>query len=62
MDCSNPDKALETFVRIFEQFLLNKQQIDQKQEASGEGDDKDKEEAPLSSLEYKLEDILKFID
>ena len=52
MDCNSPDKALETFVRIFETFLLNKNGITQKLE------DHELE----AKIEYKLEDILKFID
>ena len=52
MDCNTPDKALETFVRIYETFLLNKNGITQKLE------DQELE----AKVEYKLEDILKFID
>jgi len=46
---------METFCRIYENFLLNKQGI------LSSGDRADTS-APATSIEYKLEDILKFID
>ena len=32
MDCKTPDHAFETFMRIYENFLLNKQGIAREQE------------------------------
>ena len=55
MDCKSPDAAFETFLRIYESFLLNKSGIAREQEKQEDG------EAP-TTIDYKLEDILKFID
>jgi hypothetical protein len=50
VDCRDSTHALETFCRIYEDFLLNKTQ------ATSVG-----KEAP-TEVSYKLDDILKFVD
>jgi hypothetical protein len=51
VDCKDPTHAIETFCRIYENFLLNKHNVMNE----GEG-------APPKEIDYKLEDILKFVD
>ena len=56
LDCKNPDICFETFLRLYENFMLNKTGIltdQQKVEENPEGD---------KTINYKLEDLLKFID
>ena len=55
MDCKTPDHALETFLRIYENFLLNKNGILREQQKQEEGES-------AAKIEYKLEDVLKFMD
>jgi aminoglycoside phosphotransferase family enzyme len=59
IDCQNPYEAMETFCRIYENFLLNKQGI-----LNDRTDKADPVDPPAeqTSIEYKLDDILKFID
>ena len=55
MDCTSPYDAMETFIRIYDSFIINKQAL--------EGDDEEMEDGEKKgTIEYKLEDILKFID
>ena len=42
LDCQSPDKAFESFMRIFENFLMNKKGIVEMQNKQ-EGDDDDKD-------------------
>ena len=56
MDCKSTDAAFETFLRIYESFLMNKNSIIQLQK-SEEG----QQEQSLK-IEYKLEDVCRFID
>ncbi len=59
IDCQNPYEAMETFCRIYENFLLNKQGI-----LNDRTDKADPVDPPSgqTSIEYKLDDILKFTD
>ena len=66
IDCESPLAAMETFCRIYENFLLNKKGL-LPGKSEGEGEDKEMREerakkASEESIEYKLEDILKFVD
>ena len=54
VDCKSPYDAMETFCRIYENFLLNK--------GGMAGEDQEREAEKKDSIEYKLEDILRFID
>ena len=47
---------METFCRIYENFLLNKAGV------IGEGEDAEMESEKKEKIEYKLEDILRFVD
>ena len=40
MDCQSPDNAFESFMRIYENFLMNKKGIIEMQQKA-EGEDKD---------------------
>ena len=53
MDCKSPDQAFESFMRIYESFLLNKKGILEQQQ---------KVEESSTQIEYKLEDAIKFIE
>ena len=59
IDCQSPYEAMETFCRIYENFLLNKQGI-----LNDRTDKADLVDPPSgqTSIEYKLDDILKFTD
>ena len=58
MDCRSPDEAMETFCRIYENFLLNKQGV-----LGGEGEDEEMDGGEgKEKIEYKLEDVLRFVD
>ena len=57
IDCKSPYEAMETFCRIYENFLLNKQGI-----VNDKTDKADPAEGATSSIEYKLDDILRFAD
>ena len=50
---------METFCRIYENFLLNKQGILNDKTDKADPTDPQQEE---TSIEYKLDDILKFTD
>ena len=54
IDCKTPHEAMETFCRIYENFLLNKNGII--------GDGEEVEQEKKDEVEYKLEDILRFVD
>ena len=45
---------METFCRIYENFLLNKQGV--------LGEDQEMDAEKKDNIEYKLEDILRFVD
>ena len=63
-DCATPDQAFETFLRIFEQFLINKQSIIKQQEkknAAAEGEPLADDATDLK-VTYQLRDLLLFID
>ena len=69
IDCESPMAAMETFCRIYENFLLNKKGLlpgNKTQDGAAEDDKVMSEErqrkAQEESIEYKLEDILKFVD
>ena len=53
MDCRSPDQAFESFLRIYENFLLNKKGILEQQQ---------KVEESNAQVDYKLEDAIKFIE
>ena len=59
---------METFCRIYENFLLNKKgMLPNRSETAGNDDEEMEEEALRkvsedASTEYKLEDVLKFVD
>ena len=55
MDCRSPYEAMETFCRIYENFLLNKSGLLEGEDEEMNGEKKD-------TVEYKLEDILRFVD
>ena len=58
MDCRSPYEAMETFCRIYENFLLNKQGV-----LGGEGEDEEMDGVEKKEeIEYKLDDILRFVD
>ena len=70
IDCASPLDAMETFCRIYENFLLNKKGMlpasgaingenEEMDDADGEAQRKAQEE---SATEYRLDDILKFVD
>ena len=70
MDCQSTMHAMETFCRIFENFLLNKKGLlpasktaqaenEEMEDAEGEASRKALED---STTEYRLDDILKFVD
>ena len=64
-DCATPDQAFETFLRIFEQFLINKQSIIKQQEQknpSTEGGEPLADDAADLKVTYQLKDLLLFID
>ena len=56
MDCRSPFEAMETFCRIYENFLLNKSGF-----LGGDDEEMDNGEKK-EEVEYKLEDILRFVD
>ena len=56
MDCRSPYEAMETFCRIYENFLLNKSGF-----LGGDDEEMDNGEKK-EEVEYKLEDILRFVD
>lgn len=59
LDCQNPNEMLETFCRIYENFLLNKLGIIN---TPNDSDPNRMEEDGKRVVEYQLEDILKFVD
>ena len=58
MDCQSPDNAFESFMRIYENFLMNKKGIIEMQQKV-EGEEKDTLDTQIT---YKLEDVIKFIE
>lgn len=54
VDCKTPNDALETFCRVYENFLLHKNGLLTTDESNKDDTNK--------KIEYQLEDILKFID
>ena len=70
IDCASPLDAMETFCRIYENFLLNKKGLLPSASNAGgdneemEGDDAEskRKNDEDSVTEYRLDDILKFVD
>ena len=70
IDCASPLDAMETFCRIYENFLLNKKGLLPSANNAGgdneemEGDDAEskRKNDEDSVTEYRLDDILKFVD
>lgn len=64
IDCETPSDAMETFCRIYENFLLNKKGLLPNADADMDGDEEGQRKAreDSNSTEYRLEDILKFVD
>ena len=74
IDSQTPYEAMETFLRIYENFLINKQGIqcpstadDQKDKDEGDADaemndNEEKSRKGYANIEYKLDDVLKFVD
>jgi len=68
IDCKTPNEMLETFCRIYENFLLNKMGMLNKdedeanEEGSNEGKNNSNDSNEEKKVEYQLEDLLKFVD
>lgn len=62
IDCQNPYDAMETFCRIYENFLLNKKGLLPNRNQDEEMEEEVQRKAREDTTEYRLEDILKFVD
>ncbi len=60
LDCKTPNEVLETFCRIYENFLLHKSGILDNDSNSEENQQMN--DSTQKKVEYQLEDILRFVD
>ena len=59
LDCKTPNEVMETFCRIYENFLLHKQGVIN---STVDGEEQQTACVDGAKVEYQLEDILKFVD